>query len=127
MTEDSALKDLKESGYIFQKDSEHFTVRLRIPGGDLTSEQLMAVGKIAQDWGKGEIHITTRQGIEVPWIKFEDLKEVTRILDEVGTPPGSCGPRVRNVSSCVRARVHGLCGGQRGQASQACVQADGFC
>jgi dissimilatory sulfite reductase (desulfoviridin) alpha/beta subunit len=101
MTEDDSLKDLKESGYIFQKDSEHFTVRLRIPGGDLTSEQLMAVGKIAQDWGKSEIHITTRQGIEVPWIRFDDLKEVTRTLDEVGTPPGSCGPRVRNVSSCV--------------------------
>ena len=61
----------------------------------------MAIGKIAKDWGKGEIHLTTRQGIEVPWITFGDLKEVTRILDEVGTPPGSCGPRVRNISSCV--------------------------
>ncbi|MFQ6053566.1 MAG: 4Fe-4S binding protein [Candidatus Bathyarchaeia archaeon] len=92
---------MKKSGYIFQRDGEHFTVRLRVPGGELSSEQLMAVGKIAREWGRGEVHLTTRQGIEIPWIRFEHLGEVTKALEMVGTPPGSCGPRVRNISSCV--------------------------
>jgi len=101
VTEKVDYEDLKKSGYIFQRDSEHFSVRLRIPGGELSSEQLMAIGKIAREWGRGEIHLTTRQGIEIPWVKFEQLGEVTKALEEAGTPPGSCGPRVRNISACV--------------------------
>lgn len=102
MTEEKVdIEELKKSGYIFQRDAEHFTVRLRVPGGDLSSEQMITVGKIAEDWGRGEIHLTTRQGIEIPWVRFEQLGEVTKALVEVGTPPGSCGPRVRNISSCV--------------------------
>ena len=101
MTLSSDHKALKESGYIFQRDSEHFTVRLRIPGGELSSEQLISVGELAREWGRGEVHLTTRQGIEIPWIKFESLGEITRALDENGMSPGSCGPRVRNISSCV--------------------------
>lgn len=94
-------EELKKSGYIFQRDAEHFTVRLRVPGGDLSSEQVIAVGKIAGEWGRGEVHLTVRQGIEIPWVRFERLREVTKALEEIGTPPGSCGPRVRNISSCV--------------------------
>lgn len=92
---------LKGSGYIFQRDSEHFTVRLRIPGGNISSRQLIRVGKISEEWGRGEVHLTTRQGIEIPWIKFESLADLTRALKEIGAPPGSCGPRVRNITSCV--------------------------
>lgn len=95
------LEELKKSGYIFQRDAEHFAVRLRVPGGDLSSEQLMAIGTIAGRWGRGDVHLTTRQGIQIPWVRFEDLGEVTKRLEEVGAPPGSCGPRVRNISSCV--------------------------
>lgn len=101
MTERVDYEELKKSGYIFQRDAEHFTVRLRVPGGALSSEQLIAIGKIAEEWGRGEVHLTTRQGIQIPWIRFERLGEVTKALEEVGTPPGSCGPRVRNISSCV--------------------------
>lgn len=93
--------DLKKSGYILQRDAEHFTVRIRIPGGALSSDQITAIGKIAEKWGRGELHLTTRQGVQIPWVRFEDLGEVTRALDGLGTPPGSCGPRVRNVTSCV--------------------------
>ncbi len=94
-------EDLKKSGYILQRDGEHFTVRIRIPGGALSSEQITAMGKIADEWGRGELHLTTRQGVQIPWIRFEDLGQVTKALDVLGTPPGSCGPRVRNITSCV--------------------------
>ena len=94
------LEELKKSGYIFQRDAEHFIVRLRIPGGAITSEQISALGRIADEWGRGQLHLTTRQGIEIPWIKFEALGKVTKALEQVGTPPGSCGPRVRNISAC---------------------------
>ena len=93
--------DLKKGGYIVQRDPEYFTVRLRVPGGNLTSEQLNALGDIAGRYGQGQVHLTTRQGVQIPYVKYERLREITKELIKIGTPPGSCGPRVRNISACV--------------------------
>ncbi len=92
---------LKKGGYIVQWDPQYFTVRLRVPAGILTSEQLIALGKIADAYGRGRVHLTTRQGVQIPYIDFKRLGEITEELKEIGTPPGSCGPRVRNISACV--------------------------
>jgi dissimilatory sulfite reductase (desulfoviridin) alpha/beta subunit len=94
-------EELKKSGYIFQRDAEYFTVRLRIPGGTLSSDQIAVIGEIARKYGRGTVHLTIRQGVEIPWVSFVKLGEVTKALDKVGTPPGSCGPRVRNITACV--------------------------
>ncbi|MFQ6089767.1 MAG: 4Fe-4S binding protein [Candidatus Methanofastidiosia archaeon] len=93
--------ELKKSGYIVQKDPDYFTVRLRVPAGLLSSKQTIALGKIANKYGRGEIHLTVRQGIQIPWVKFDKLGKITKELIAIGTPPGSCGPRVRNISACV--------------------------
>ncbi|MFQ6086008.1 MAG: 4Fe-4S binding protein [Candidatus Bathyarchaeia archaeon] len=94
---------LKKSGYIVQRDPEYFTVRLRVPGGSLSSEQLMRLGEIAEKYGQRRVHLTARQGVQVPWVRYGQLGKITKELEEIGTPPGSCGPRVRNISSCVGA------------------------
>ena len=101
MKGENAIEDLKKSGYILQRDGVHFTVRLRLPGGEITAAQLRALADVADEYGRGELHITTRQGIQIPWVDFDKLKEATVKLDRIGAPPGSCGPRVRNISSCV--------------------------
>jgi anaerobic sulfite reductase subunit C len=44
--------------------------------------------------------MTSRQGIEIPFIKLEDIDVVKKELDEVGLQPGACGPRVRTVTAC---------------------------
>lgn len=92
--------ELKKGGYIVQCDPDYFTVRLRIPAGNLDSKQFVELGRIAEKFGRGRLHLTTRQGIEIPWVRYERLGEITEDLKEIGTPPGSCGPRVRNISSC---------------------------
>lgn len=99
--EEINYKELKKGGYIVQRDHNYFTCRLRVPAGVLNSKQTIAVGKIAEKYGRGQIHLTARQGIQIPYVKWESLNEITRELTENKTPPGSCGPRVRNVSSCV--------------------------
>jgi len=96
-------KDLKKGGYIVQRDPQYFTVRLRVPAGNLISKQLKALADIAERYGNGKIHLTTRQGIQIPYVKYEDLGEITEELKKIGIPPGSCGPRVRNISACVGA------------------------
>lgn len=96
-------EDLKKGGYIVQRNPEYFTVRLRVPGGDLSLEQLKTLAKIAEKYGQGRVHLTTRQGVQIPYVKYESLGEITKELKRIGTPPGSCGPRVRNISACVGA------------------------
>ncbi|MFQ5999408.1 MAG: 4Fe-4S binding protein [Candidatus Bathyarchaeia archaeon] len=92
---------LKKGGYIVQCDPQYYTVRLRVPAGILTSEQLIALGRIANTYGRGRVHLTARQGVQIPYVDYERLGEITEELKEIGTPPGSCGPRVRNISACV--------------------------
>jgi len=101
MPKEINYEELKKGGYIVQRDPQYFTVRLRVPGGTLTTEQLIALGKIANTYGQGHVHLTTRQGVQIPYVEYEKLGEITEELKEIGTPPGSCGPRVRNISSCV--------------------------
>ncbi len=60
-----------------QRQKDLFAVRLRIPCGNVTSEQLMEISAIAMKYGSGFIHITTRQGIQIPDINIEDLDIVT--------------------------------------------------
>ena len=94
------VNELKKSGYIVQTDPEYYTVRLRIPAGILTAKQLENIGRIAGKYGNGKVHITVRQGIQIPYVKYDQLKAITKELTDNGTVPGSCGPRVRNVTCC---------------------------
>ncbi|MCE8423456.1 MAG: 4Fe-4S binding protein [Candidatus Methanoperedens sp.] len=94
------VASLKKSGYMKQKQIDLFVVRLRMPCGNLTSEQLSGISELAKKYGTGNVHITTRQGIQIPNINIHDLDAITKELEDNGTPPGSCGPRVRNIIAC---------------------------
>lgn len=104
------LATLKKSGYMKQRQKDLFAVRLRIPCGNVSSEQLLEISGIARKYGSGYIHITTRQGIQIPDINIEDLDIVTKELESNYTPPGSFGSRVRNIVACPGNREcrHGI-------------------
>lgn len=97
---DIDIKGLKEMGYIVQRNPEKYVIRLRMPVGQLTSIQARKLADIAESYGSGYLHMTTRQGLQIPNVNFKDLEKVTEELAEVGLEPGSCGPRVRNVVAC---------------------------
>ncbi|MCX9082849.1 MAG: 4Fe-4S binding protein [Candidatus Methanoperedens sp.] len=94
------LATLKKSGYMKQRQKDLFAVRLRIPCGNVTSEQLQGISGIARKYGSGYIHITTRQGIQIPDISIDYLDIITEELESNCTPPGSFGSRVRNIVAC---------------------------
>jgi dissimilatory sulfite reductase (desulfoviridin) alpha/beta subunit len=91
---------LKKSGYMKQRQKDLFVVRLRMPCGNVTCEQLDGITRIAKKYGTGYVHITTRQGLQIPDVDIHNLDAITKELEDNGTPPGSCGPRVRNIISC---------------------------
>lgn len=95
---------LKAGGFMRQKQKDTFSLRLRVVGGTVTTEQLVAIKGVADRFGKGYIHLTSRQGIEIPFVKLEDIDAVKEALAEGGVSPGVCGPRVRTVTACQAGR-----------------------
>ena len=73
-------------------------------GGTVTTEQLTAIKAVADKYGQGYIHLTSRQGIEIPFIKLQDIDAVKEDLAKGNVSPGVCGPRVRTVTACQAGR-----------------------
>lgn len=91
---------LKAGGFMLQMQKNNFSLRLRCVGGTVTAEQLATITEVANKYGKGYVHLTSRQGIEIPFIKLEDIDAVKEELAKGGVQPGVCGPRVRTVTAC---------------------------
>ncbi|MDR2670653.1 MAG: 4Fe-4S binding protein, partial [Oscillospiraceae bacterium] len=51
-------------------------------------------------YGDGHVHLTSRQGVEIPFIRLDDVEEVKAALAAGGVNTGVCGPRVRTVTAC---------------------------
>lgn len=96
---------LKKGGFMRQKQKNHFSLRLRVVGGNLSAAQLAKIAEVAEKFGEGHVHLTSRQSVEIPFIKLEQIDEVKKVLGEGGVEPGVCGPRVRTVTACQGAAI----------------------
>jgi dissimilatory sulfite reductase (desulfoviridin) alpha/beta subunit len=94
------MMDKPYSCNIKQKQKGKFALRLRAVGGDLTVEQLQAVASVANTYGAGGIHLTTRQGVEIHEVDTENLQAAQAELEAAGLKMGSEGNRVRIVMAC---------------------------
>lgn len=93
-------KELKKGGFIRQVKKDYYIMRLRTKGGNMTSEQIDAVSVLAKKYGRGYVHFTTRQGVEIPYIHINDYENIRREVEEFGLLRGACGPKIRSVIAC---------------------------
>ena len=91
---------LKAQGFMPQIQKNNFSMRLHSVGGTVTTSQVRAAAEIADKYGEGYLHLTARQGIEIPFIKYENIEEIKTELSRNGLELGSSGPRVRSVTAC---------------------------
>lgn len=96
---------LKKGGFMRQKQKNNFSLRLAVVGGNLTAENLQIIAKVAEKYGDGHVHLTSRQSVEIPFIKLDDVEEVKEVLATGGCKPGVCGPRVRTITACQGSAV----------------------
>lgn len=76
-------------------------LRTRIPGGKLTSKQMLAEIDLCDELGNNTLRLTTRQAIQLHGIYKSNLKEVIRRTNEVQMSTlGACGDVNRNVMCC---------------------------
>ena len=86
----------------------HFMLRIKFPNGIVTADQLRTVGRLAVCYGRGMGDITTRQNIQLHWLRIEDLPVVLDELNAVGLSfTQACGDVWRNVVGCPLAGVDG--------------------
>jgi sulfite reductase (NADPH) hemoprotein beta-component len=76
-------------------------LRVKVPQGILDVPQLEAMADVAERYSRGFGHITTRQNIQLHFLKLHDVEQVMRRLAETGlTTREACGNSVRNITAC---------------------------
>jgi len=79
----------------------YFMMRIRIPNGLLTSEQTRMIADLSAEHGNGLADLTTRQNVQLHWLKIQSIPEVLDRLAKVGlNTTGACGDVVRNITGC---------------------------
>jgi sulfite reductase (ferredoxin) len=88
------------------EEDKMFMMRIRIPGGQLTAEQLDACAGLARRWGKGVVDVTDRQNFQFHNLHIEDIPEAWAMISAVGLSTlQTCGDVTRNVLGCPTAGV----------------------
>jgi len=84
----------------------YFMLRIKSPSGILTPEQYRTIGELSERFGRGYTELTTRQTVQLHWLRIKDLPEVFAAMERVGlTSLGGCGDTVRNITGCPVAGV----------------------
>jgi sulfite reductase (ferredoxin) len=81
-------------------------VRIKLPYGKVTSNQLLGICDVSDEFSRGRLHITTRQDIQIHYVDLERTPELWAQLekDEV-TIREACGNTVRNVTASETAGI----------------------
>jgi sulfite reductase (ferredoxin) len=86
----------------------YFMVRIRVPNGLLTSEQVRAIAEASRRYGRGLADLTVRQNVQLHWVTIESLPDMLETLWRAGlTTKGSCGDDARNITGCPLAGIDG--------------------
>ncbi len=82
-------------------------VRIKIPAGILTADQIEEIADIGDTFSNGVAHITTRQDIQYHWVKLEDVPQIIKRINEAGlTTKDACGNALRNITA---SYLSGVC------------------
>ena len=111
---DINTKLLKKNAYRITKKRGKTAIRIRVPGGHIEAKHLEVLQKVAEVYGDGNIHITIRQGFEIPNIDIDKIPEVNKMIqsviegleiNQISPNTGYSAAGTRNVSACIGANV----------------------
>ncbi len=110
---DAWFSRFKFWGVFHQRSGQesYFMMRLTNVNGQLDAEQLRTIGEVAREYASGPVEnpefgdawidFTTRQSVQLHWIKLEDVPEIWDKLESVGvTTRSSGGDTMRNIVGC---------------------------
>lgn len=111
-------KKIIKNAFRVSKVRGETVIRLRVPGGHLEAKYLDVVRDLAQKFGNGTVHLTTRQGYEIPGVKLSEMEKVREYMREMiygiekesnvileEPQNGYPAAGTRNVSACIGSRA----------------------
>jgi sulfite reductase beta subunit-like hemoprotein/nitrite reductase/ring-hydroxylating ferredoxin subunit len=100
--EEPELERMKWYGYFYRKnnDLDHYMVRIRIPGCEMTSEQARTIAFVAYESGYSIVDVTTRGNMQVQGLTIDKLPGIRAVLEKVGLTSRQSGhDNIRNITS----------------------------
>ena len=102
--------------YPQRQGGDAFMLRVKVPGGRLSSAQAREIGLVAEAFGEGPVDsavfgnsyadLTTRQDVQIHWVRIGDVPRIWKRFAAVGlTTVQACGDSARNVVSCPASGV----------------------
>ena len=89
---------LQHGAYGSRLHADYSMVRIKVPSGEMTPDQLEKIASLSEAFSIGSAHVSTRQNIQLHWVQLEDVSEVMRGLVESGlTTREACGNTIRNI------------------------------
>jgi sulfite reductase (ferredoxin) len=89
-------------------DDRYFMLRVRIDGGQLSSDQLRVISEISVKYARGTADVTDRQNIQLHWIEIESVPAIWEALEAVGLDTTeACGDTPRVIMGCPLAGLDG--------------------
>jgi len=95
-----AVVPMNMAGMIRQKQHDYYFLRLKVVAGDLTATQMACIALLAERYGRGVVHLSTRQGIEIHHVHHDNLESARRVLEVSGIQMGASGNTVRVIVAC---------------------------
>src|SRR5450759_336142 len=93
-------------GVYEQRESGTFMLRARLAAGILDPEQMRVAAEVAETYGDGTLHLTSRQDLQIHGVKVEGIYPAVARLAEAGlSTKGGGGNTVRNIAACYLAGV----------------------
>jgi anaerobic sulfite reductase subunit C len=89
-----------KGGVITERDPDLCTVRIRLPAGKISVDQMRGIARTAKKYGVGIVHCTTRQTLEIPHVPPSLLRKIEKALIKNGTPVGSERDEIVNIIAC---------------------------
>ncbi|MBZ4682780.1 MAG: anaerobic sulfite reductase subunit [Fusobacteriaceae bacterium] len=114
MSLDINRKQVTKNAYRVTKVRNETALRVRVPGGEITGELLLKVAEIANEYGNGKVHLTTRQGFEIMGIDYADIPEINVKIEDLLTglginhvdkEKGYPAAGTRNIAACVGNKI----------------------
>ena len=115
---DINTKKLMKNAFRVTRHRGVTALRIRVPGGSLDAKYFDIIKGVAETYGSGKVHITTRQGFEIPGIPMEKISEVNEAIapilagmeSAIGVEisdlnGGYPAAGTRNISACIGSSV----------------------
>ena len=99
-------KVAKAYGIYTTRHPNYFMARIVVPGGVLTTSQVRGLSKIIEAYAQGRICLTTRQAMQLHYLRLGDIAPMMRELAKLSlTTFHGCGDNIRNTAACPWASV----------------------